>query len=114
ALYGYTKSDAVGAVSHQLLRTEFPEPLVNINSKLQTEQRWEGVLTHTKRDGSRIKVLSRWEITPDVERGALQVLETNRPHFDQSQDSGRGLYGWCLGLANCFDGTAAAALVGAM
>ena len=33
-LYGYTRQQALGQVSHALLRTEFAEPLVDIEARL--------------------------------------------------------------------------------
>ena len=43
-LYGFTAEQAVGRVSHQLLRTEFPQPLETIRATLHKTGRWEGEL----------------------------------------------------------------------
>ena len=59
-LYGWTSAEAVGQVSHRLTQTVFPAPLEQITSELLQEGRWEGELVHTKRDGSRVVVASRW------------------------------------------------------
>ena len=74
-LYGWTPAEALGKVSHKLLRTTFPEPLESVNAMLEAEGHWEGEVNHRLRNGQRIPVLSRWI----RELGVAQshVLETN-------------------------------------
>ena len=69
-LYGWTREEAVGKVTHQLLQTIFPAPLDEINAELLRTGRWEGELVHTKGDGTQLVVASRW---------ALQRDEQGRP-----------------------------------
>jgi PAS domain S-box-containing protein len=57
-LYGWRKEEAVGRVSHDLLRTQFPQPLEEIESELVSSGRREGKLVHTTRDGGRVTVRS--------------------------------------------------------
>ena len=67
-LYGFSRKEAIGRVSHDLLQTVFPESLDRIIEDLQRDNRWAGELTHTRKDGRRIIVASRWALDRD-ERG---------------------------------------------
>src|SRR6202035_5008026 len=46
--------------AHDLLKTELPEPIAFLREQIKMTGRWEGELTHTRKDGSRLKVASRW------------------------------------------------------
>jgi PAS domain S-box-containing protein len=76
-LYGWTPQEAVGKRSHDLLQTVFPAPLDDINNQLQQTGRWEGELEHTRADGTRVVVSSRWALRRDERGRALAILETN-------------------------------------
>jgi PAS domain S-box-containing protein len=77
ATYGWSRDQAVGQVSHALLQTRFPQPLEEIDATLLRERLWEGELDHTRSDGSRIIVLSRWVLQRDERGRPARVLETN-------------------------------------
>ena len=77
ALYGWSRDEAVGKVSHQLTQTIFPAPLDQINKELLRTGRWEGELVHTKRDGTRVVVASRWSLQRDELGRPAAILETN-------------------------------------
>lgn len=59
-LFGYSKDEAMGQVSHELLRTTFPQPLQEINRQLLATGSWDGELECVTRSGSHITVASRW------------------------------------------------------
>ncbi len=82
-LYGYTRADAIGRISHELLRTSFPEPLELITKKLLTAGSWAGELTHCKHDSSTIIVASVWVLQRDAEGHPAQVLESSTDVTDR-------------------------------
>jgi PAS domain S-box-containing protein len=75
--YGYTSQEAVGRNIHELLRTEFPEPLDRIREKFYRDGRWTGELVHRRRDGARIVVVSRWALDRDPGASPGSILETS-------------------------------------
>ncbi|PYI96998.1 MAG: hypothetical protein DME98_09960 [Verrucomicrobia bacterium] len=76
-LYGYTRQEALGAVLQHLLKSKFPEPLPKIYEKLLRDNHWQGEIVHTRRDGRRIIVFSRWAQDRDEQGKRAYVLETN-------------------------------------
>jgi PAS domain S-box-containing protein len=76
-LYGYTRHEALGKVTHELLKSKHPEPLSEIHEKLLRDQRWQGEIVHTRRDGTRLTVFSRWALDRDAKGKCAYVLETN-------------------------------------
>jgi PAS domain S-box-containing protein len=76
-LYGWTSDEVLGRVTHELLRTEFPAPLEAIMAELHRTGRWEGELVHTRRDGTKVTVASRWSLQRDTEGRPLAILTTN-------------------------------------
>ena len=86
-LYGYTREEAQGRVSHELLRTEFPEPLERIAERFRQENRWTGELTHKCKDGRQIVVVSRWALDRDEGGNPHAILETNNDITRQKQSA---------------------------
>ena len=84
-LYGYSREEALGRVTHELLQTQFPEPLECITEKLHRDNRWTGELIHTRKDGSQIVVVSRWALDRDDRGNRRRVLETNNDISQQKQ-----------------------------
>lgn len=76
-LYGWSPAEALGQVTHQLLQTQFPHSRAAQDEALQTTDRWEGELTHTRRDGSQVVVSSRQVLQRDGEGRPRAVLEIN-------------------------------------
>ncbi len=80
-LYKFRRDDAIGRISHELLRTQFSVPLEQILNTAQQQGYWEGELTNTAADGRQLIVLSQWVL--DYQDGrAARFLET---HTDITQ-----------------------------
>jgi diguanylate cyclase (GGDEF)-like protein/PAS domain S-box-containing protein len=76
-LYGWSKEQATGQTSHDLLKTIHPFSLEELDRKLQEEGHWEGELVHHARDGRQIIVESRQVLARNI-RASGFVLETNQ------------------------------------
>ena len=70
AMYGFSREKAIGRVSHDLLSTEFPEPLQSIREKLLREGQWSGELRHVCATGTTKVVSTRWVLERD-ESGSI-------------------------------------------
>jgi PAS domain S-box-containing protein len=92
--YGWSKQEAVGRITHQLLQTEFPQPLEEIMAELQHEGFWEGELEHSRRDGKRIVVASRWVLQrrSDKSEGVMEINNdiTERKRAEESLRKAHG------------------------
>jgi PAS domain S-box-containing protein len=84
-LYGYGREEALGRVTHELLHTEFPEPLERIFEQLHRDGRWTGELIHRHKHGNPIVVVSRWALDRDDQGNRKHVLETNNDITQQKQ-----------------------------
>ncbi|HEX3013117.1 MAG TPA: PAS domain S-box protein, partial [Methanobacterium sp.] len=75
--YGWERKDAYGKVAHKLLKTEFSEPLTGIFGQLFQNGHWEGEVTHVRRGGEKIVVLSRWELRKNENNEPTGYMEIN-------------------------------------
>ncbi|WP_341730922.1 PAS domain S-box protein [Microcoleus sp. EPA2] len=77
-LYGWTKEEALGKVTHNLFHTIFPkQPLASISAQLEQQDYWEGELIHTTNHNTQITVFSRWTLQRDEQGNPKAILETN-------------------------------------
>ncbi len=76
-MYGWSREEALGHISHDLLGTRFPVSLAELEDRLARDGSWEGVLIHSCRDGAQIVLASR-QVLDREERGEpTVVLEMN-------------------------------------
>lgn len=80
-LYGYDKTQAIGANSNDLLKTRYPLPLQEFERLLVAEGSWSGEVLQIASDGSEVWVDSRQELIRIS--GRRLVLETNRDITDR-------------------------------
>jgi PAS domain S-box-containing protein len=88
-LYGWTKEEAHGKSSHELLQTKFPAPLEEIMVGVLETGYWEGELVHTCRNRSEVTVSSRWALRKNAEGEAVSVLETDRDVTQRKREDTR-------------------------
>ncbi len=74
-LYGWSREEAMGQFSNDLLKTEFPIPIEQMLEVLYRTDHWVGELVHTKRDGARITVLVRKTLDRDGAGNPGVILE---------------------------------------
>jgi PAS domain S-box-containing protein len=75
-LYGYTREEALGRRTHELLGTNHPQGLNQFLMQLKRDKNWSGELLHRAKDGRPITVESRHQL---IETGDDEfILETNR------------------------------------
>ena len=83
--YGWTAEQAMGRVVDDLLKTIPPAPVEQIRTELTRKGRWEGELVHTRKDGVRIVVASRWSLERNERGTPVAILETNNDITDRKQ-----------------------------
>lgn len=74
-LYGYSEKEALGQITHKLLKTSFPVSFEKFIAELKQKGFWEGEVLHTTRDGRQIIVESRFVLTKQ-KNDRLVVIET--------------------------------------
>ncbi len=85
-LYGWSKEEAIGKTTHNILKTEFSMPLNEIIVQVASRGYWSGELTHTTKTGRRLFVRSHWLGRFDKNKeNVLEILETNVDITDQKQ-----------------------------
>jgi PAS domain S-box-containing protein len=84
-MYGWRSSEALGRDTHELLRTEFSEPLEQIEAKLERHGQWEGEAIHHTHDGMRLIVASRWALQRDADGAPVRILTINNDITDRKQ-----------------------------
>src|SRR5262249_35035306 len=76
-LYGYSAEETLGRITHELLRTEFPQSIGEIRKKLERDGYWNGELVHRRKNNSKVIVMSRWSLDRNERGEPVSILETN-------------------------------------
>ncbi len=77
-LYDWPREQALGALAHEVMQTQWTEPGDAILSALERDGAWEGELEQRRRDGEPLVVNSRWAEYRDSNGELIGVLEVNR------------------------------------
>src|SRR5690348_5588170 len=85
-LYGFTRDEALGRVSHELLQTDHRMSRQAFERLLKHQREWQGELLHTTKDGRRIRVESRCKAAG--QNGRTYVMESNRDVTERSRITG--------------------------
>ena len=80
--YGFTRDQALGRVSHELLHTSPPSD--ELKGVLERHRYWTGELIQTRRDGQKLIVESRMVVVRDPS-GRDVVVEANRPITERKE-----------------------------
>lgn len=78
ALYGWPREQVVGRDLHEILSTQFPVPVGEIESALFKTGRWDGNLVQRTRDGREITVACRKALKNDKSGSPGVILEISR------------------------------------
>jgi len=76
-LYGYRQEEAIGKVSHELLKTNFPLSTAVVEKAFLADGAWEGELEHRTCDGQPVVVASQWILHRDAKGNPSRILEVH-------------------------------------
>jgi PAS domain S-box-containing protein len=76
--YGFSPEEALGVAPSDLLHTEYPVALEEIERLVAETGSWEGDLVQHTKDGCRLVVESRWAARYDSASTLVGLLEVNR------------------------------------
>lgn len=85
-LYGWDRTEAVGQITHQLLKTQFRQPLIKIIAAVSSTGKWEGELVNTAKDGRTLTIESRWAIRKSPDGKPIAILEIDRDISRRKED----------------------------
>lgn len=77
-LYGWRADETRGRLTDEMLATQFPTPLSQIEQEVLENGSWEGELVHHHHNGAEIVVFSRWALRRNAVGNPEAILETNR------------------------------------
>ncbi len=77
AMYGWSREEALGRKSHELLNTELPQPFEDIQAELLACGEWSGEFRQRRRDGTAIWVASHWVLRRDTAGQPVSIAKVN-------------------------------------
>jgi hypothetical protein len=89
--YGFAAEEAVGKVSHQLLRTASWQTFDEITAELVDRNSWHGGLIHHRADGQPVMVANHWHLHPATNDQGRLVTELHSEIVPAGTDTAIGL-----------------------
>ena len=77
-LYGIARAEAVGRLAQDILTTEYPAPVADIERTVLTTGFWDGEVRRTSTQGAALSILARWSLRRDGEGNPVAIVETGR------------------------------------
>ena len=78
AIYGWSATEAIGQICHELLHSEPPQPLDEIHAECLRTGEWRGELQQRHRDGRLLVVASQWVLHRNQNGAPVSILEVNQ------------------------------------
>nr|WP_277882510.1 PAS domain S-box protein [Pseudanabaena sp. FACHB-2040] len=85
AMYGWSQQEVLGHSPQTLLQTQMPDSISSLNALVLEQERWQGELKHTCKDGHQIIVESRQVLIRDEAGRPTGFLEVNRDITERKQ-----------------------------
>jgi len=76
-MYGWAREEALGRNLGDLLKAELAEPSESLDDTILRRGQWDGELSHQTRDGTRLRVASRWALQRSADGAPLRILTIN-------------------------------------
>ncbi|MGO6991956.1 PAS domain S-box protein [Rhizobium johnstonii] len=76
-LYGWSASEAVGNVVHDLLDTQFPAGVEELRTEVRDKGFWTGQVGHRRKDGVRLAIVTRWTVLELGDPDTLIIQSNN-------------------------------------
>jgi hypothetical protein len=86
--YGFSREEAIGRDPGDLLQTEYPIALEEIERQVDEHGIWQGDLVQTTKDGRRLTVAGRWGAMYDEDGHLAGLLEVNRDVTERLEKQG--------------------------
>lgn len=91
-LYGWSCQEVTGRTTHELLKTQFPKRLSEINAELMEHGSWKGELLHCTKSGSEVWVASYWVLQRAPHGSPISVIEINSDITESKRSEERSRY----------------------
>jgi PAS domain S-box-containing protein len=89
--YGYSAADALGRISHELLKTTSWQALTEIDALLMKQSVWHGGLIHYHKDGEPVVSANSWHLHSQVDGAGPLVTEVHSDIGLTSEQAGTAL-----------------------